>query len=49
FRCNKSIFNNKKRYYCFNINYRLKDINLKESKKKKEIIAATGYYIILKV
>ena len=41
----KSSLNDEGRYYRFNVLQGLEDIGLEESKKKKEIAAATGRYI----
>lgn len=41
----KIYLNNTDRYYRFNVNIGLKDIKLKELKKKKKITAATRRYI----
>jgi hypothetical protein len=45
FRRDKSSLDDEGRYYRFNVDRGLEDIGLEESKKKKEIAAATGRYI----
>lgn len=45
FRRDKSNLDDEGRYYRFNVDHGLEDIGLKESKKKKEIAAATGRYV----
>ena len=45
FRQDKSHLDKTGRYYCFNVNCGLEDIGLEESKKRKEIAAATRHYI----
>lgn len=45
FRRDKSSLDDEGRYYRFNVDYGLEHIGLEESKKKKEIAAATGRYI----
>ena len=45
FRRDKSYFDSSGRYFRFNVAHGLEDIGLEESKKKKEIAAATGRYI----
>jgi hypothetical protein len=49
FRRDKSNLDNKGRYYRFNVDYGLEDIGLEESKKKKEIAAATSRYVASQV
>ena len=45
FRRDKSSLDDEGRYYRFNVDHGLEHIGLEESKKKKEIAAATGRYI----
>ena len=45
FRRDKSGLDDEGRYYRFNVDHGLEDIGLEESKKKKEIVAATGRYV----
>jgi hypothetical protein len=45
FRRDKSSLDDEGRYYRFNVDHGLEDIGLEESKRKKEIAAATGHYI----
>lgn len=45
FRRDKSSLDDEGRYYRFNVDRGLEQIGLEESKKKKEIAAATGRYI----
>ena len=45
FRRDKTYLDNTQRYYRFNVFHGLEDIGLEESKKKKEIAAATRRYI----
>lgn len=45
FRRDKSSLDDEGRYYRFNVDRGLEDIGLEESKKTKEIAAATGQYI----
>jgi len=45
FRRDKFDLINDGRYYRFNVNRGLEDIGLEETKKKKEIVAATGCYL----
>ncbi|KAK3935444.1 acyl transferase/acyl hydrolase/lysophospholipase [Diplogelasinospora grovesii] len=45
FRRDKSNLDDEGRYYRFNVDHGLEDIGLEESKKKKEIAAATGRYV----
>ena len=45
FRRDKSGLDNEGRYYRFNVDRGLEDIGLEESRKKKEIAAATGRYV----
>ena len=45
FRRDKSYLDDSGRYYRFNVNHGLEDIGLEESKKRKEIAAATRRYI----
>jgi hypothetical protein len=47
FRRDKPSLGKEGRYYRFNVLQRLEDVSLEESKKKKEIAAATDRYIIL--
>jgi hypothetical protein len=48
FCCDKSNLDDEGRYYRFNVDHGLEDIRLEESKKKKrEIAAATGWYVAL--
>lgn len=47
FRRDKSSLDDEGRYYRFNVDRGLENIGLEESKKKKEIAAATGRYIML--
>jgi hypothetical protein len=49
FRRDKSSLDDEGRYYRFNVDHGLEDIGLEESKKKKEIAAATGRYVALQV
>jgi hypothetical protein len=45
FRRDKSSLDDEGRYYRFNVDHGLENIGLEESKKKKEIAAATGRYV----
>jgi hypothetical protein len=45
FRRDKSSLDEEGRYYRFNVDHGLEHVGLEESKKKKEIAAATGRYI----
>jgi hypothetical protein len=45
FRRDKSNLDDEGRYYRFNVDHGLENIELEESKKKKEIAAATGRYV----
>lgn len=45
FRRDKSTLDDEGRYYRFNVDHGLEDVGLEESKKKKEIAAATGRYV----
>ncbi len=45
FRRDKLNLDDEGRYYHFNVDYRLEDIGLEESKKKKEIAATTSWYV----
>jgi hypothetical protein len=45
FRRDKSSLDDEGRYYRFNVDHGLEDIGLEESRKKREIAAATGHYI----
>ena len=45
FQQDKIHLDNTGQYYRFNVNIKLKDIGLKESKKKKDIAAATRRYV----
>ena len=47
FRRDKPSLADEGRYYRFNVNHGLENIGLEESKKKKEIAAATGRYTTL--
>ena len=47
FHRDKSDLDDEGRYYRFNVDRGLEDIGLEESKKKREIAAATGRYIAL--
>jgi predicted acylesterase/phospholipase RssA len=46
FRRDKSYLDSSSRYFRFNVIHGLEDIGLEESKKKREIAAATGRYIV---
>jgi hypothetical protein len=45
FHTDKSTLDDEGRYYRFNVDHGLEEIGLEESKKKKEIAAATRHYI----
>jgi len=45
FHSDKSNLDSEGRYYRFNVDHGLEEIGLEESKKKKEIAAATRHYI----